>query len=334
MIELAQKISHWTRKDLIGLEYLSRDEIELILDTADSFRSGPDRAIKKVPALRGQVVINLFFENSTRTSNSFAIAAKRLSADVVNFSTSTSSVSKGETLVDTAKNILAMGADAFVMRHQASGAALFLANHVDVPVINAGDGQHEHPTQGLLDIYTIRDVFRSRGRPNLEGLNVAIMGDIRHSRVARSNAWGLIKLGANVTFVGPKTLLPRGIEAIGVKTSNDLDSVLKTADVINMLRIQYERRAGDYFPSAGEFSAIWGIDEQRLKKAKPDIVVMHPGPINRGIEISASVADSPNSVILQQVTNGVIVRMAVLYLTMGRKFAGLTQPTAGSDNAE
>ncbi|MFH1377549.1 MAG: aspartate carbamoyltransferase catalytic subunit [Planctomycetota bacterium] len=334
MKDLATKVKQWTRKDLIGLEYLSRDEIELILDTAESFRAGPDRSIRKVPALRGQVVVNLFFENSTRTSNSFAIAAKRLSADVVNFSTSTSSVSKGETLVDTAKNILAMGADAFVMRHQASGAASFLANHVDVPVINAGDGQHEHPTQGLLDIFTIRDVFRSRGRANLEGLNVAIMGDIRHSRVARSNAWGLIKLGANVTFVGPKTLIPRGIESMGVKVSNDLDSVLKTADVINMLRIQYERRAGDYFPSAGEFSSIWGINSQRLKIAKPDIVIMHPGPINRGIEISAEVADSPNSVILQQVTNGVIVRMAVLYLTMGRKLTGAFDSAALTDGAE
>jgi aspartate carbamoyltransferase catalytic subunit len=302
----------WKRKHLLGLEELTAEEITTILDTAASFKEVSTRSIKKVPALQGRVVVNLFFEASTRTSNSFALAAKRLSADTISFSRSGSSVSKGETLIATAKNIEAMGVDAFVIRHSAPGAPHLLARHVRSSVINAGDGSHEHPTQGLLDIYTIREV---KGR--VAGLNVAIIGDIANSRVARSNIWGLTKLGAKVTVAGPATLIPRGIEAMGVKVSHDIDEVVATSDVINVLRIQLERQERRSFPSIREYARIFGVTGERLKRAKPDLIVMHPGPINRGVEITPDVADGPRSVILRQVANGLAVRMAVLYLCMG-----------------
>ncbi len=302
----------WKRKHLLGLEELSAEEITTILDTAASFQEVSTRSIKKVPALQGRVVVNLFFEASTRTSNSFALAAKRLSADTMSFSQSGSSVSKGETLIDTALNIEAMGVDCFVIRHSAPGAALLLANSVNSSVVNAGDGPHEHPTQGLLDIYTIRE---AKGR--IDGLKVAIVGDIAHSRVARSNIWGLQKLGAKVTVAGPSTLIPRGIEAFGVEVSHDIDEVLATSDVINILRIQLERQERRNFPSIREYAQIFGVTQERLSRAKKDILVMHPGPMNRGVEITPEVADGDQSVILRQVTNGLAVRMAVLYLCMG-----------------
>ena len=303
----------WTRRHLLDLEELSVEEITGILDTAASFKEVSGRAVKKVPALRGKVVVNLFFENSTRTTNSFALAAKRLSADVMNFSTSGSSVTKGETLIDTAKNLEAMGADAFVVRHPAPGAPHVLARHTRCSVLNAGDGSHEHPTQGLLDIFTIREHF---GR--IAGLTVAILGDIRHSRVARSNAHGLRKLGARVILAGPPTLAPTAIgAALGVEVSHDLDAVIEQADVLNCLRIQFERKAGRFFPGVREYGAIYGLTDERLKRAKPEAIIMHPGPINRGIELTPELADGPRSVILRQVTNGLAVRMAVLYLCLG-----------------
>jgi len=302
----------WKRKHLLGLEELTAGEITTILDTAASFKEVSTRSIKKVPALQGRVVVNLFFEASTRTSNSFALAAKRLSADTMSFSLSGSSVSKGETLIDTAKNIEAMGVDAFVIRHSAPGAPHLLARNVDASVINAGDGSHEHPTQGLLDIYTIREV-----KGKIEGLKVAIIGDIAHSRVARSNIWGLTKLGAKVTVAGPSTLIPRDIDAMGVDVSYDINEVMATSDVINVLRIQLERQERRNFPSIREYARIFGVTAERLKLAKDDLVVMHPGPINRGVEIMPDVADGPRSVILRQVTNGLAVRMAVMYLCMG-----------------
>ncbi|MGH7143318.1 MAG: aspartate carbamoyltransferase catalytic subunit [Planctomycetota bacterium] len=304
----------WTRKDLVGLQGLSKDELILLLDTARSFEPISTRSLKKAAALRGKVVVNLFFENSTRTANSFALAAQRLSADVLQFNASASSVSKGETLLDTARNIEAMGVDAFVMRHPVGGTPEFLARHVDACVINAGDGGHEHPTQGLLDIYTIRKKYGK-----LDGVKVAIVGDIRHSRVARSNAWGLRKLGAEVWFVGPPTLLPRGIEALDVKLCSDLDKALAACDVINLLRVQLERAAGNFFPSISEYAAMYGVSEARLRRAGRDHMVMHPGPINRGVELQPEVADGKASVILQQVAHGVAVRMAVLYLCVGAR---------------
>jgi aspartate carbamoyltransferase catalytic subunit len=305
----------WTRKHLLGLEELSKEEILEILDTAASFKEVSTRNVKKVPALRGKVVVNLFFENSTRTANSFGLAAKRLSADTLNFSSSGSSVAKGETLIDTALNIQAMGVDAFVIRHSAPGAPHLLARHVNVPVINAGDGCHEHPTQGLLDMFTIRQVFGK-----FEGLTVSIIGDIRHSRVARSNAWGLKKLGARVILAGPPTLVPPAIgAALGVEVSHDLNEVIAVSDVLNCLRIQFERKAANYFPSTREYAAIYGLNAERMKKCKPKAIIMHPGPINRGIELTPELADGDRSVILDQVANGLAVRMAVLYLCMGTK---------------
>jgi aspartate carbamoyltransferase catalytic subunit len=305
----------WTRKHLLDLESLAAEEITQILDTAARFKEVSGRAVKKVPALRGKVVVNLFFEDSTRTTNSFTLAAQRLSADVLNFSTAGSSVSKGETLIDTAKNIEAMGVDAFVIRHPAPGAPHMLARHTRCSVINAGDGSHEHPTQGLLDIFTIREHF---GR--VKGLTVAILGDIRHSRVARSNAHGLRKLGARVILAGPPTLVPPAIAAaLGVEVSHDLNEVIEQADVLNCLRIQFERKAGRFFPGVREYAAIYGLNEERMKKAKKDAIIMHPGPINRGIELTPELADGPRSVILHQVENGLAVRMAVLYLCLGTK---------------
>ncbi len=300
---------NWTRKDLLGLEYLTQEEIELILDTAESFKEVSTREIKKVPALRGKTAVNLFYEPSTRTRVSFEVAAKRLSADVINIATETSSVRKGETLIDTGKNIQALKADIIIMRHNCSGAANMLARSLDISVINAGDGWHEHPTQALLDIFTLKEKLGK-----IKGLNVAIVGDIAHSRVARSNIWGLTKLGAHVTLCAPPMLLPPEIELTGAKTSNNIDEVLKNADAVNVLRMQFERDEGAAFPTQLDYYNKFGITEERLAKAKKDIVVMHPGPINRGIEMSSEVADGANSVILEQVTNGIAVRMAVLFL--------------------
>ena len=299
----------WNRKHLLGLRELSAEEITYILDTAQGFEQISTRSIKKAPPLRGKVVVNLFFEDSTRTRNSFTLAASRLSADVIDFTMKTSSVSKGETLLDTAKNLEAMGIDIVVIRHNAGGAPLFLSKNISACVVNAGDGYCEHPTQGLLDVYTIRKL-----KGSLKGLKVAIVGDIAHSRVARSNMWAMTKLGAEVTFVGPPTLIPAQVEQLPVKVSYSLDEVIEKVDVINMLRIQFERLGGNPFPSVREYSHYFGLTVDRMKKAKRDVLVMHPGPINRGLEMESEVADGANSVILQQVTNGLAVRMAVLFL--------------------
>lgn len=299
----------WTKKDLLGLEELSKEEIGLILETAESFKEVSSREIKKVPALRGKTVVNLFYEPSTRTRVSFEVAAKRLSADVINIATETSSVKKGETLIDTGKNIQALKADIIVIRHNYSGAAAMLARHLDISVVNAGDGWHEHPTQALLDIFTLKEKLG-----HIEGLNVTIIGDIAHSRVARSNIWGLTKLGAKVTVCAPPILIPPEIEEMGAAVSHNVDEALRNADAVNVLRMQFERDENNAFPKQLEYYKEFGITSERLKKAKKNIVVMHPGPINRGIEMSSEVADGLNSVILEQVTNGIAVRMAVLFL--------------------
>lgn len=299
----------WNRKHLLGLRDLSAEEITYILDTAVGFEQVSTRSVKKAPPLRGKVVVNLFFEDSTRTRNSFALAANRLSADIIEFTKKSSSVSKGETLLDTARNLEAMGIDIVVVRHSAGGAPRFLSRNIKACVVNAGDGYCEHPTQGLLDLYTIRKI-----RGSLQGLKVAIVGDVAHSRVARSDMWGLTKLGAEVTFVGPPTLMPGNVDGLPVNVSCSLDEVINRVDVINMLRIQFERLGGNPFPSIREYSHYFGLTVDRMKRAKPDILVMHPGPINRGLEIESEVADGPNSVILDQVTNGLAVRMAVLFL--------------------
>ncbi|MFH1777819.1 MAG: aspartate carbamoyltransferase catalytic subunit [Candidatus Omnitrophota bacterium] len=302
----------WTKKDLLGLEELSKEEIELILNTAASFREISLRPIKKVPALRGKTIVLLFFEPSTRTRTSFELAAKRLSADTITISPATSSLVKGETIKDTAKNIEAMKVDIIIIRHSASGSPYFMAKTVSSSVINAGDGCHEHPTQGLLDLFTIRE---KKGR--ISGLNVSIIGDITHSRVARSNIWGLTKLGANVTVCGPSTLMPRDIENLGVKVTYNIKEAINNADVLNVLRIQRERQDAGLLPSIREYAMEFGINRERLQQAKPDILIMHPGPINRGVELTPEVADGHYSVILDQVTNGIAVRMAVLYLIAG-----------------
>ena len=302
----------WTKKDLLDLYDLSRDEILHILNTAEEFKKVSQRNVKKVPALRGRTVVNLFVEPSTRTRVSFELAEQRLSADIINMNADVSSFRKGETLLDTLKNIQALQADIVVIRHQATGAPNFLARELDMGVVNAGDGAHSHPTQALLDIFTIRE---KKGR--IEGLNVVIVGDILHSRVARSNVWGLIKLGANVTFAGPATLVPREFEKIGVRVCHNLKDALAEADVINLLRIQLERQQRGYFPSLGEYSRFFGIHPETLRYIKKDALIMHPGPINRGVEIDSEVADGPQSVILEQVTNGLAVRMAVLFLVAG-----------------
>jgi aspartate carbamoyltransferase catalytic subunit len=299
----------WTRKHLLALESLSAQEINFVLDTAHSFKEVSTRSIKKVPALRGRVVVNAFFEDSTRTRTSFSLAASRLSADVIDFSEKGSSVSKGETLIDTARNIEAMGVDIIILRHSAAGSAENLSRSVACSVINAGDGAHEHPTQGLLDLYTIRERFGK-----IAGLKVAIVGDIANSRVARSNLWGLTKLGAEVILVGPPTLLPKSFESLGARCVHDFDSIVGEVDVINMLRVQFERIASSQFPSVREFTRLFGLTTDRFARCRPDVFVMHPGPMNRGIEISSGIADGPNSGILTQVTNGLAVRMAVLYL--------------------
>ncbi len=299
----------WTKKDLLSLEELSKEEIQLILDTAESFKEVSTREIKKVPALRGKTVINLFYEPSTRTRISFEVAAKRLSADVINISTEASSVRKGETLIDTGRNIEALKVDIIVMRHNYSGAAAMLGRNVKASVVNAGDGWHEHPTQALLDIFTLKEKLGL-----IEGLNVSIVGDIAHSRVARSNIWGLVKLGAKVTVCAPQILIPPAIEQTGARVTNDIGDALRNADAVNVLRMQFERDESNAFPKQLEYFKNYGVTKERLEKAKPGIVVMHPGPINRGIEMSSEVADGPNSVILEQVTNGIAVRMAVLFL--------------------
>ena len=302
----------WTRKHLLGLEELSAEEIVTILDTAESFKEVSTRSIKKVPTLRGKVVVSLFFEPSTRTRISFELAAKRLSADTISFSKDASSTKKGESLIDTAKNIEAMGVDIMIVRHSAPGAAHLLARELEVSVVNAGDGAHEHPTQALLDIFTIRERLGK-----IEGLTVAIVGDITHSRVARSNIWGLKKLGARVLLVGPATLIPKEMANLGAEIHYNLDSVIGECDVINLLRLQLERQQKGLFPSLWEYASLFGINRQRMQKAKPDVLIMHPGPMNRGVEITPEVADGKNSVILRQVTNGLATRMAVLYLVAG-----------------
>ena len=306
----------WNRKHLLGLEDLSKDEIVGVLDTAESFSEISSRNRKKVPALQGRIVFNLFFENSTRTRTSFSLAAKRLSADTQDFTASISSLSKGETFIDTAKNIEAMGADVMVVRHPTPGAPHLLAQHVKASVINAGDGAHEHPTQGLLDLMTIR---RAKGR--IEGLTVALVGDISHSRVARSNIWALTKLGARVILCGPPTLVPRGMERLGCEVAYHLDEILPECDVVNVLRIQFERQQKGLFPSVSEYSRFYGVTRERLDRAKKDVLLLAPGPINRGVELTPEVADGPHSAILDQVTNGLAVRMAVLYLCSGKTSA-------------
>lgn len=300
---------NWTRKDLLALADLSAGEITFVLDTAAEFKGVGRRRLKKVPSLRGMTLVNLFVEASTRTRTSFELAAVRLSADVVNITASASSLSKGESLMDTAKNLEALAADLIVLRHSAAGAPRFLSDRLRAGVINAGDGAHEHPTQGLLDVFTIRERL---GR--LEGVHVGIVGDIRFSRVARSNVQALTKLGAQVTLVGPPTLVPREFGRLGVRISHSLDEVLGELDVVNLLRIQHERQQAGYFPGTGEYAALFGLNAARAARLKPEALVMHPGPIHRGVELDGAVADGPQSVILDQVTNGLAVRMAVLYL--------------------
>ncbi len=309
--------SVWKRKDLVGLKDLTAEEIQLLLDTAKSLQQVSLRPVKKVPTLRGRTVANLFFEPSTRTRISFELAEKRLSADTIQFTGSNSSAVKGENLKDTVRNIEALKVDLIVMRHFSSGAPHRLAQSLPVSVVNAGDGINEHPTQALLDMFTIREK-----KGTLSGIQVAFVGDILHSRVARSNIWGLTKLGAKVTVCAPKTLLPAGIETFGVRVTSSLEEAIRDADVINLLRIQTERQDECYFPSIREYANNYQINSEILKRAKPDVLIMHPGPVNRGIELSSEVMDGPYSVILDQVTNGLAVRMAVLYLLSGTRRGG------------
>ena len=311
-------------KDLVGLEHLSAEQLRLILDTAEHFKEVSERPIKKVPALRGKTIVNLFFEASTRTRISFEFAEKRLSADTVNVAVGGSSVSKGEPLVDTARNLEAMRIDMVVIRHHSSGSAEFLGKRIRSNVINAGDGKHEHPTQGLLDILTLRDRFGK-----IEGLKVAICGDVLHSRVARSNIWGLKKLGAEVAVCGPHSLMPRGIKELGVEVIPRIDDAIAWADALNVLRLQLERMTSGFIPSLREYNRVFGVTRERLERSRKELVIMHPGPMNRGVEIDSDVADGPHSLILPQVTNGVAVRMAVLYLLAGG--TPDTQPTGGSE---
>ncbi|MEX0692122.1 MAG: aspartate carbamoyltransferase catalytic subunit [Gemmatimonadales bacterium] len=312
-------------KDLLGLEHLSAEQILRILDTAEPFKEVSERAIKKTPALRGKTIVNLFFEASTRTRISFEFAEKRLSADTVNIASQGSAVQKGENLVDTARNLEAMRIDMVVMRHQSSGAAKFLADRIQSNVINAGDGKHEHPTQGLLDLLTLRDKFGK-----LDGLKVCICGDILHSRVFRSNLWGLQKLGAQVGVCGPRSLLPVGIDELGVTVFRRIEDAIQWADALNILRLQLERMNAGFIPSLREYYRVFGVTEERLAQAPKDLVILHPGPMNRGVEIDSRVADGPHSVILPQVTNGVAVRMAVLYLLAGGR-PDLAEAAKGGD---
>lgn len=304
----------WNRKHLLDIQSLTPEEINAVLDTARAFKNVGERAIKKVPALRGKTVVNLFVEPSTRTRISFELAAQRLTADVINFTAEASSLKKGETLKDTARNLEALNADIIIIRHSATGAPHFLARFLNASVVNAGDGAHEHPTQALLDVFTIKE---KKGK--IEGLNVTILGDILYSRVARSNIWALTKLGARVTLCGPSTLVPKSFEQMGCKVTYNLEEAIASADIINLLRIQHERQRQTMFPSIGEYTALFGLNKARLAVTKPDVVIMHPGPINRGVEIDSDIADCERSVILQQVTNGLAVRMAVLFLISGGK---------------
>jgi len=310
-------------KDLLGLEELTREQITAILDTAEAFKEISDRPVRKVPYLRGQTVVNAFFENSTRTRVSFEFAEKRMGADTVSISTTGSSVQKGETLVDTARNLEAMRIDMVVIRHASSGSARFLAERIESHVINAGDGKHEHPTQGLLDLLTIRD-----HRQSLEGLKVCICGDVLHSRVARSNLHGLRRLGAEVAVCGPLTLMPADVRELGVHYFPRIEAAIEWADVLNVLRLQLERMKGGFIPSLREYNRVFGVTRARVEAAPRDLLILHPGPMNRGVEIDSDVADGPHSVILQQVTNGVAVRMAVLYLLAGGPVADTTEGAA------
>ena len=300
------------RKDLLGIEELEKEEIELILSSAASFKEVSEREIKKVPTLRGKTIMNLFYEPSTRTRTSFEIAAKRMSADAVNISVSASSVKKGETLKDTAMNLEAMRPDCIVIRHSSSGAPRMLARYLKSSVVNAGDGSHEHPSQALLDMFTIKEKLGE-----ISGLKLAIIGDIAHSRVARSNIFGFKKMGASVTVCAPPTMMPRGIETLGCSATYDMEEAIKDADVIMMLRVQMERQNEALFPSVREYSGLYGLTPEKLAKAGKEVIILHPGPINRGVEISPEVADGPWSLILNQVTNGVAVRMAIFYLLLG-----------------
>jgi aspartate carbamoyltransferase catalytic subunit len=304
----------WHRKHLLDIESLTAEEITTVLETARAFKAVGERAIKKVPALRGKTVVNLFIEPSTRTRISFELAAIRLSADVINFTADASSLKKGETLKDTARNLEALNADTIIIRHSATGAPHFLSRFLRGSVVNAGDGAHEHPTQALLDTFTIRE---KKGR--IAGLHVTILGDILYSRVARSNIWALLKLGAHVTLCGPSTLVPRVFEQMGCRVTCRIDEAIEEADIINLLRIQHERQRKTMFPSIGEYTSLFGLNKARLARAKPDVLIMHPGPINRGVEIDSEIADCGRSVILEQVTNGLAVRMAVLFLVNGGK---------------
>lgn len=304
----------WHRPHLLDIESLTADEILTVLDTAKAFKAVGERAIKKVPALRGRTVVNLFIEPSTRTRTSFELSEQRLSADIINFTAEASSLKKGESLKDTARNLEALNVDFIVIRHGAAGAAHFLSRVLNTHVINAGDGAHEHPTQALLDAFTIRE---RKGK--IEGLNVTILGDILFSRVARSNIWALTKLGARVTLCGPSTLVPRTFEHMGCRVTHDVDAALRDADIIHLLRIQHERQRKTMFPSIGEYITLFGLNKARLAKAKPGALIMHPGPVNRGVEIDNEIADSARSLILEQVTNGIAVRMAVLFLVNGGK---------------
>ena len=304
----------WNRQHLLDIESLTAEEILTVLDTAKAFKAVGERAIKKVPALRGKTVVNLFVEPSTRTRTSFELSEQRLSADIINFTAEASSLKKGESLKDTARNLEALNVDFIVIRHSAAGAPHFLSRVLKAHVINAGDGAHEHPTQALLDAFTIRE---RKGR--IEGLNVTILGDILYSRVARSNIWALTKLGAKVTLCGPATLVPRTFEQMGCRVTYNVDEAIRDADIIHLLRIQHERQRKTMFPSLGEYTALFGLNKARLAKTKPDALIMHPGPINRGVEIDSDIADSVRSLILEQVTNGLAVRMAALFLVNGGK---------------
>src|SRR5687767_2971760 len=302
----------WHRKHLLDIESLTAEEITTVLETARAFKAVGERAIKKVPALRGKTVVNLFIEPSTRTRISFELAAIRLSADVINFTAEASSLKKGETLKDTARNLEALNADIIIIRHSATGAAHFLSRFLNASVINAGDGAHEHPTQALLDLFTIRE---RKGK--IEGLKVTILGDILYSRVARSNIWALLKLGAQVTLCGPSTLVPKVFEKLGCRVTYNVEEAIRDADIINLLRIQHERQRKTMFPSINEYTNLFGLNKSRFARTKPDVLVMHPGPINRGVEIDSELADCARSVILEQVTNGLAIRMAVLFLLNG-----------------
>ena len=305
-------MKRWQRKDLLGIQELSVDEINFLLTSAQAFKQVGKRSVKKVPSLRGKTVVNLFIEPSTRTRTSFELAATRLSADVINITANASSLVKGETLKDTALNLQALHADVIIIRHSAAGAPHFLSRLLKASVINAGDGAHEHPTQALLDAFTI---LEKKGR--ITGLNVTILGDILFSRVARSNIWLLTKLGAHVTLAGPSTLVPRVFEQFGCRVTHNIDDALRDADVVNLLRIQHERQRQTLFPSIGEYTTMFGLNKERFAQLKPDAMIMHPGPINRGVEIDSEVADCDRSVILEQVTNGLAIRMAVLFLCAG-----------------